>query len=70
MVTYVFKEKIGLFNLLKMIKKSAFCLITSYLMNKYEPPRRQLYQWSRLAHNRLQSASISGGIPVFRSKTD
>ena len=49
---------------LKMIdsipkKKSAFCLKTSYFMNKYEPPRRQLCQCSRLAHNRLQSFSIS-----------
>ena len=29
-------------------------------MNKYEPPRRQLSQWSRLAHNRLQSFNMSG----------
>ena len=33
-------------------------------------PRRQLCQWSRLAHKCLQSASISGGIPVFDIKTD
>ena len=43
---------------LKMIdsippKKFAFYLKTSYFRNKQEPPRRQLCQWSRLAHNRL-----------------
>ena len=38
---------------------SAFCMKTSYFMNKYEPPRWQLCQWSRFAHNRLQSFSIS-----------
>ena len=40
-------------------KNSAFCLKTSYFMNKQEPHRWQLFQWSRLAHNRLQSFSIS-----------
>ena len=50
--------------------KSAFCLETSYFTNKQKPLRRQLCQWSRLAHNRFQSASISGGgIPVVGSKT-
>ena len=40
-------------------------------MNKGEPPRRQLCQWSRLAHHRFQISSISGGrIPIFGSKTD
>ena len=31
---------------------------------------RQLCQWNRLAHNRLQSFSTSEGIPVFEPKID
>ena len=53
-----------IFLLLKMIlsilqKKSAFCRKTSYFREKIRTPRRQLRQCSRLAHNRLQSFSIS-----------
>ena len=38
---------------------SAFCMKSSYFMNKWEPPRWQRCQWSSFAHNRLQSFSIS-----------
>ena len=56
---------------LHSLKKSVFCLKTSYFkINKTPPPppRRQLCQWSRLAHNCLQSASILGGFPFLISK--